>query len=365
MINGKKICVVVPAYNEEQQIQIVIKQMPDFVDRIVIVNDNSTDNTAEIVKEFILNDTSEKLIITKRDDKVVDNAYNYADLIIKEMNEKEIEMFEESSVYNENSESDRIVLINNHKNSGVGSSIARGYKWAKDYQIDCTAVMAGDAQMDPNELESICLPVINGEVDYVKGNRLIHRSAWLVIPRIRYFGNSLLSIFTKIASGYWKISDTQTGFTAISLKALESIKLYKIYKRYGMPNDILVKLNIAYCTLKEVEIKPVYKVGEKSKMKIFSVIPKISLLLIKLFFERLWVKYLFRDFHPLFLLYHMAILLFLIDIPYIVKVIHAIITNTNLNFEPLFAFIFLSISSFQSLLFAMWMDIQDNERLYK
>lgn len=365
MINGKKICVVVPAYNEEKQIQIVIKQMPDFVDRIVIVNDNSTDNTAEIVKEFILNDTSEKLIITKRDDKVVDNAYNYADLIIKEMNEKEIEMFEESSVYNENSESDRIVLINNHKNSGVGSSIARGYKWAKDYQIDCTAVMAGDAQMDPNELESICLPVINGEVDYVKGNRLIHRSAWLVIPRIRYFGNSLLSIFTKIASGYWKISDTQTGFTAISLKALESIKLYKIYKRYGMPNDILVKLNIAYCTLKEVEIKPVYKVGEKSKMKIFSVIPKISLLLIKLFFERLWVKYLFRDFHPLFLLYHMAILLFLIDIPYIVKVIHAIITNTNLNFEPLFAFIFLSISSFQSLLFAMWMDIQDNERLYK
>jgi len=207
--------------------------------------------------------------------------------------------------------------------------------------------------------------VVNEVADYVKGNRLIHRSAWLVIPKIRYFGNSILSILTKIASGYWKVSDTQSGFTAISLKALESIRIHKIYKRYGMPNDILVKLNIAYCTLKEVEIKPVYMVGEKSKMKIFTVIPKISLLLIKLFFQRLWVKYLFRDFHPLFLLYHMAILLFLIDIPYIIKVLTAIITNTNLNFEPLFAFIFLSISSFQSLLFAMWMDIQDNERLYK
>lgn len=365
MINGKSICVVVPAFNEEKQISVVIKQMPEFVDRIVIVNDNSTDKTAEVVKNFIGNDLSQKITIPKRGYGVTESAYNYADMIIKEMNEKEIELFDESNEYNQENDSERIVLINNNKNSGVGSSIARGYKWAKDHNIDCTAVMAGDAQMDPDELESICLPVINGEADYVKGNRLIHRSAWLVIPRIRYFGNSILSIFTKIASGYWKISDTQTGYTAISLKALESIKLYKIYKRYGMPNDILVKLNIAYCTLKEVEIKPVYKIGEKSKMKIFSVIPKISILLIKLFFERLWVKYLFRDFHPLFLLYHMAIILFLIDIPYIVKVLHAIITNTNLNFEPLFAFIFLSISSFQSLLFAMWMDIQDNERLYK
>ena len=339
--------------------------MPEFVDRIVVVNDNSTDNTAGVVKEYIKNDKCRKIKIPKREILIENNVYNYADLIIKEMNEKEISNFSDSIVENENEDSDRIILISNLKNSGVGSSIARGYKWAKDYSMDCTAVMAGDAQMDPGELESICLPVINDVADYVKGNRLIHRSAWLVIPKIRYFGNSILSILTKIASGYWKVSDTQSGFTAISLKALESIRIHKIYKRYGMPNDILVKLNIAYCTLKEVEIKPVYMVGEKSKMKIFSVIPKISLLLIKLFFQRLWVKYLFRDFHPLFLLYHMAILLFLIDIPYIIKVFNAIITNTNLNFEPLFAFIFLSISSFQSLLFAMWMDIQDNERLYK
>lgn len=365
MINGKKVCVVVPAYNEEKQISMVIEQMPEYVDRIVIVNDNSTDKTADVVMEYIKSKFNTKNEIRKREIKIENNVYNYADLIIREMNEKEIEKFSHSIVGNEDEDNDRIILITNTKNSGVGSSIARGYKWAKDHGIDCTAVMAGDAQMDPGELESICKPVLTGEADYVKGNRLIHRSAWLVIPKIRFFGNSILSIFTKIASGYWKVSDTQSGFTAISLKALESIRIHKIYKRYGMPNDLLVKLNIAYCTLKEVEIKPVYMVGEKSKMKIFTVIPKISLLLVKLFFQRLWVKYLFRDFHPLFLLYHMAILLFIIDIPYIVKVISAIITNTNLNFEPLFAFIFLSISSFQSLLFAMWMDIQDNERLYK
>ena len=85
--------------------------------------------------------------------------------------------------------------------------------------------MAGDGQMDPDELESICAPVVKENIDYVKGNRLIHRSAWLVIPKKRYFGNSILSILTKIASGYWHVSDTQTGFTAISNKAL---KCYKI-----------------------------------------------------------------------------------------------------------------------------------------
>ena len=146
--------------------------------------------------------------------------------------------------------------------------------------------MDGDGQMDPSELESICIPVVNENIDYVKGNRLIHRSSLLVIPKIRFFGNSILSILTKLASGYWRISDTQTGFTAISLKALSSIRLYKIYKSYGYPNDILVKLNIAFCSVREVEIKPVYNVGEQSKMKILKVIPTVSWLLIKSFFKR-------------------------------------------------------------------------------
>ena len=202
MINGKNICVVVPSYNEEKQISIVIEQMPDYVDRIVIVNDNSTDKTAEIVRGYIKSDSNRKKSIPKREVMIENDMYNYADLIIKEMNEKEIENFSDSFVENDDETNDRIILISNKQNSGVGSSIARGYKWAKDYGMDCTAVMAGDAQMDPRELESICTPVINGEADYVKGNRLIHRSAWLVIPKIRYFGNSILSILTKIASGY-------------------------------------------------------------------------------------------------------------------------------------------------------------------
>ena len=103
-----------------------------------------------------------------------------------------MEYFIPSEIANANPESDRIILINNFKNGGVGAAIARGYKWCLDNNIDCTAVMAGDGQMDPAELETICLPVINEEIDYVKGNRLIHGGARLIIPKTRYLGNSIL-----------------------------------------------------------------------------------------------------------------------------------------------------------------------------
>lgn len=365
MFKNKTVAVVVPAYNEESQIGFVIEAMPDFVDKIIIVNDQSTDLTEKTVLNYINNDTKTALSILPLPSKLERTRYNEADVVLTEERNYEIEQYPPSIVVNQRPETDRIILINQLNNSGVGASIARGYKWCKDHNIECTAVMAGDGQMDPSELESIIKPVIEDGIDYVKGNRLIHRSAWLVIPRVRYFGNSILSIMTKIASGYWHISDTQTGYTAISLKALNSIRIHDIYKKYGMPNDLLVKLNIAFCTIKEVEIKPVYRIGESSKMKIFSVIPKISWLLFKSFFKRLWIKYLFRDFHPLFLLYNFAFVLGIICMPYAFKVCRAIVVGENLSFETLFAFTFLFISSFQSLLFAMWMDIQDNERLYK
>ena len=303
MINNKTIAVVVPCYNEESQVEMVVRNMPKFVDRIIIVNDFSVDQTEATVKSLINNKfyISRTKIEPKR---VVPNPYNKAEQVLEKVNDEEIKFYTPQKT--EESKS-KIVLISHLQNGGVGAAIASGYKWCKDNQIDCTAVMAGDGQMDPNELDSICRPVIEENIDYVKGNRLIHRSALLVIPKIRYFGNSILSILTKLASGYWHVSDTQTGYTAISNKALNAVKIHKIYKSYGMPNDLLVKLNIAFCTLREVEIKPVYNVGEQSKMKIFKVIPRVSFLLFKSFFKRLWVKYLFRDFHPLFLLYNMSL----------------------------------------------------------
>ncbi|MFO7880297.1 MAG: glycosyltransferase family 2 protein [Bacteroidales bacterium] len=366
MLKNKTIAVVVPAYNEESQIEMVINTMPDFVDRIVIVNDKSKDKTNEVVHQCIRKDEKDWSNPSIAEHKPEANRYNEAEQVVWEMSQKEKAWFTRSEIVNESPENDRIILINHLDNGGVGAAIATGYKWCKDMNIDCTAVMAGDGQMDPSELESICLPVIDDDVDYVKGNRLIHQSARMVIPRHRFFGNSVLSILTKIASGYWRVSDTQTGYTAISLAALNAIELYKIYPRYGMPNDMLVKLNIAGSTLREIPIKPVYRVGEQSKMKIRKVIPKISWLLLRSFFKRLWQKYFVRNFHPLFLLYAFSFLLFAASLPFLVYILdNAFTINQTTPNSILLIFIFLIIFSFQSLLFAMWMDIQDNERLYK
>jgi glycosyltransferase involved in cell wall biosynthesis len=306
------------------------------------------------------------LIITERKE-ITRTRFNEAEVILFERNKEEKKLFTPSEIINQFPDQERIILINHKVNKGVGAAIATGYKWCKDYCIDCSAVMAGDAQMDPSELILICQPVVEEGIDYVKGNRLIHGSAGVFIPKVRFIGNSILSILTKISSGYWRLSDTQTGYTAISHEVLKSIKIYDIYQSYGMPNDLLVKLNITYGTIREIPIKPVYRIGEKSKMKIFKVIPTVTLLLLKNFFKRIWIKYFIKDFHPLFILYHLSILLFLLCIPFGLNIINYLISDVTGD-KPILnslMFIFLFISAFQSLLFAMWMDIQDNERLYK
>lgn len=364
MINNKTIAVIVPCFNEASQIEQVLETMPDFVDRIIVINDKSTDTTSKVIENYIQNNPNKSIEINSILDKIKPNNYNRANMVVQELQKKEMAFFTPHEIFNINN-TDRIILINHTQNAGKGAGIATGYKWAKDHGIDCVATMDGDGQMDPDELLSLCEPIVFENIDYVKGNRLIHRSALLVIPKVRFFGNSILSILTKLASGYWHVSDTQTGYTAISNKALNAIRLYDIYKKYGYPNDMLVKLNIAFCTLREVEIKPVYDIGEQSKMKIFKVIPTVSFLLIKSFFKRLWFKYLFRDFHPLFILYHFSFFLGILWLPYLIKVGGAVLSGANLSFETLFAFTFLGISSIQSFLFAMWMDIQDNDRLYK
>ncbi|MBP1698449.1 MAG: glycosyltransferase involved in cell wall biosis, partial [Deltaproteobacteria bacterium] len=242
----KSVAVVIPAYNEENLIGQTLSTLPDFVDKIVVVNDASKDNTSAIVKE-----------IAKRDQ--------------------------------------RVVLIDHERNEGVGGAIVTGYKMARAMQTDVTVVMAGDGQMDPKDLPNIIEPVAGGEVDYTKGNRLFQGDAWKMIPHYRYLGNSFLSLMTKFASGYWHLADSQTGYTGISLIALKKLDLDGIYKSYGMPNDMLIKLNQFDFRVRDVHIRPVYNIGEKSKMNLFKVIPRISWLLFKGFWRRLFFKYVIKD----------------------------------------------------------------------
>lgn len=365
MLHGKSVGVVVPAYNEETQIGMVIETMPEFVDRIVIVNDTSTDRTRAVVEGYFNGPCDPLRPLPAPPDKSGGDRIHDAVLRQLAAARREEEKFYPEVEIVSGGPDRRIVLLNHKTNQGKGGGIISGYKWCRDHAIDCTGSMDGDGQMDPAELESLCLPVVSGRSDYVKGNRLIHQGARIAIPKLRFFGNSVLSILTKLASGYWHVSDTQTGYATISLAALEAIDIYDIYRYYGYPNDMLVKLNIAYCTVSEVRIKPVYHIGEQSKMKIRKVVRKVSWLLLKLFFYRLWKKYLFRDFHPLFLLYHLSFLLLLCAIPYAGKIIYYAVSGRTVGTLPVLAFLFLSVTGLQAMFFAMWMDMQDNERLYQ
>lgn len=365
MLNCKKIAVVVPAYNEETQIGIVLDTMPDFVDRIVVINDCSKDRTEQIVKEYIERQRNKETIeIPAISTEIEETLFNRADIIAAEMNKEEDAFFHPHKIYNDNS-TDRIVLINNLINGKIGKALSVGYKWCRDHGIDCTAVMAGDAQMDPGELESICRPVIEENIDYVKGNRLSHKAAKRMIPPKRRFGNSVLSALTKVASGYWRISDTQTGYTAISLHGLNSLDLYSLYPTYGVPNDILIKLNIAKCTLREIPIKPVYAVGEQSKMKIVRVIPTVSWLLIRGYYARIWKKYFLNDFHPIFLLHIVSIVTCIATLYFLVLILGALCINSPISVGTYMGFIALLIVFLVSLIAIMWMDVSENEDLQR
>jgi hypothetical protein len=225
--------------------------------------------------------------------------------------------------------------------------------------------MAGDAQMDPNDLPALLDPVVNGEVDYSKGNRLISGEAWKKIPRVRYLGNAMLSFMTKIASGYWNVADSQTGYTVANLKVLQTIDLDDIYKSYGMPNDMLVKLNIYNFRVCDVEIHPVYGIGEKSGIKPIRIIPKLTWLMFKFFLHRMFQKYIIRDFHPLIFFYSSGSILFLIGLFLSIYLLfYRIFIGTIAETSATLA-VFLLITGMQSLFFAMWFDMDYNKQNYK
>jgi len=316
MFQQKIVAAVIPAFNEETQIHKVINSMPEFIDHIVIIDDASKDKTTPVVQ-------------------------SYAD------------------------KNQRIHLITHGVNQGVGGAIASGYEWCRDNNVDIAVVMAGDGQMDPIDLPNIIKPVADDIVDYSKANRLASGQAYKKIPKIRYFGNSVLSLLTKIASGYWKISDSQTGYTAINKKALHTIDWQTMYKRYGQPNDLLVKLNVYNFRVKDVTTEPVYNVGEKSKLKVRRVMFTLSRLLVRLFFWRLKEKYFIRDFHPLILFYALSMFSFSLFLGFTGRLIYLYVQHGHTPEITLLITMFLLVTSFQSMFFAMWFDYESNKDLNK
>ena len=312
MLEGKRVAVVVPAFDEEGLVGETLRGIPEFVDRVFVVDDASRDATSAAADEV----------------------------------------------------GDRRVLVLRHeRNGGVGAAIATGYRQALEEGIDVTCVMAADRQMDPDELHGLVEPVARGDVEYAKANRLFSGEAWKVIPRTRYLGNAVLSLLTKISSGYWHVADSQAGYTALSLAAIRRLDLDALYPRYGFPNDMLVHLNVQNARVRDVPSRPIYDVGERSGIRLRSVVPRISWLLFKRFWWRMGQKYVIRDFHPLVFFYVFGVLM--LGLGLLLGLVELVLRIAGNAITPatIVLVAVLVIAGLQMTLFAMWFDMEANKDL--
>jgi glycosyltransferase involved in cell wall biosynthesis len=243
----QSIAVVVPAFNEADYIEACVAGIPAYVDRVLVVDDASTDDTAE------------------RTSRCPDP---------------------------------RLRLVRRRANGGVGAAILTGYRAAMSEGLDIAVVMAGDGQMHPDDLPGLLLPLLRGEADYVKGNRLAWPGASRVIPRSRLFGIRVLAAMTRLSSGYKGLQDCQCGYTALRLDVLRRVDLATVYPRYGFPNDLLNHLALVGATVVERVVRPIYE-GQRSDLRIRRVVLPIAALLARGTLRRWRAKRQRREAEPL------------------------------------------------------------------
>ena len=248
MYHKWRVGVVIPARNEENFIGTVLSDIPKLVDDVIVVNDGSTDSTEEV-------------------------ASNY---------------FEED--YN-------LEIIQNH-GQGVGSSIDRGHRKLLEIceKPFISVVMAGDGQMDPDDIEKLLYPIINGEADYSKGDRFIHPKNASNMPKIRKLASIILAFFTTLAAGQ-RISDPQCGYTATSFRVIESWNWNKSWKGYGYPNYWLINLAKMSWRISHVPVKSIYGT-EKSGINNVSFFFKVGLMMAIQHHRRVFSKLFSKDINP-------------------------------------------------------------------
>jgi glycosyltransferase involved in cell wall biosynthesis len=219
MLYGVRVTVVVPAYQESERIGRVLTTLPGEVDAVVVVDDASTDGTADAAGDA--------------------GGAN-------------------------------VRVIAHETNRGVGAAIVTGYRAALaagGAARDAFVVMAGDGQMDPSDLPELVAPIARGDAGYVKGNRFAHPEIHRAMPRARYAGGVVFSRLTSLAIGR-SITDSQCGYTAIARSACERLDLGALWPRYGYPNDLLALLAARDIAIAEVPVRPIYA-GEASGLRIW------------------------------------------------------------------------------------------------
>jgi glycosyltransferase involved in cell wall biosynthesis len=271
MYRDASVAVVVPAHNEGAFVGEVLDTMPSFVDRVYVVDDCSTDETWSVIQD-----------------------------------RAEPELAVEAATDGGQRTAHRLVPIRHESNRGRGAAIKTGYRRALEDGQDVVAVMDGDGQMDPAQLERLVAPVVAGDVHYAKGNRLGRPADWRGMSVWRLFGNVLLTGLTRVASGYWSMRDPQNGFTVIDAETLAQLDTDRLYDAYGLPNDPPTELNGFDGRLADVGMPAVYG-DEESGIRYSRFVPTLSFLLLRGLINRLVRKYVWPQFHPIAGLYALGV----------------------------------------------------------
>ncbi|WP_158059708.1 glycosyltransferase family 2 protein [Halorussus halophilus] len=296
MYRDHTIGVVVPAYNEEGHVADVLDEVPEFVDRVFVVDDASTDDTWAEINEYAKS-VNPGESAAEDEDEATDGDES-AEAVVADGGAT---VADASTATTESGAADtgpEIVPIRHETNQGAGGALKTGYIRARDEGMEVTVTIDADGQMDPDIMDRFLDPIVSGEADYTKGNRFANPDYREEMPEFRQVGNQILTYLTRIASGYWRMADPQNGYTAISIEALWAIEIEEMYEYYGYCNDVLVKLNAKGMTVADVPMPAKYG-DEESSITYSEYIPKVSGMLLRNFFWRLKERYSPTDTTPL------------------------------------------------------------------
>jgi len=204
----------------------------------------------------------------------------------------------------------RVHVIYHQVNQGVGGAVMSGYKAAIAAGADVIVKVDGDGQMDPSLIPDFVAPIISEEADYTKGNRFFDLEEIRAMPKVRLFGNAVLSFMTKLSSGYWDLFDPTNGYTAIHADVARQLPFEKISRRYFFETDMLFRLNTLRAVVVDVPMDAQYG-DEVSNLKISKIVGEFLVKHVRNFAKRIVYNYYLRDMSLASIELPLGILLFI------------------------------------------------------
>ena len=244
--SNKLITVVIPCYRVKDYVLNVISSIPNYVSKIICVDDKCPENSGKFIKE-----------------QCKDN---------------------------------RVLVLFNKKNLGVGGATLKGFQEADRLNSDVILKIDGDGQMDANLISKFVQPILENKADYTKGNRFTNYENLLKMPILRLIGNIILTFLTKLSSGYWNIFDPTNGFICIHRNVFNLLAHEKINHRFFFESDMLFRLYLIKAKILDIPIKTIYN-ESKSNLVIYKVIIPFLFGNIKNFLKRIIIEYFMINFN--------------------------------------------------------------------